>query len=216
MKNKKVYIDDWMEFKPYDKHSSTDLYYMKIANEVQLAIQSSEYIDQLYGYFDEEDIVNLSCFLTSYFEDIISETNVWNSFVSLHNKKYNKLLPFYDTSDYIENEINVQDIRLLFWYFFNATLEDGFVSPYINLFESVALNVFDVFDAAWEYAPENNALKSCYYIKNEIEEFYDARKYVDLVLFKTYLFFPDSKKELLQAEEEIYLERRDFMEIKFQ
>jgi hypothetical protein len=104
----------------------------------------------------------------------------------------------------------------LFWYFFNATLEDGFVSPYINLFESVALNVFDVFDAAWEYAPENNALKSCYYIKNEIEEFYDARKYVDLVLFKTYLFFPDSKKELLQAEEEIYLERRDFMEIKFQ
>ncbi len=216
MKIKKVYIDDWMEFKPYDKHSSTDLYYMKIANEVQLAIQSSEYIDQLYDYFDEEDIVNLSCFLTSYFEDIISETNVWNSFVSLHNKKYNKLLPFYDTSDYIENEINVQDIRLLFWYFFNATLEDGFVSPYINLFESVALNVFDVFDAAWEYAPENNALKSCYYIKNEIEEFYDARKYIDLVLFKTYLFFPDSKKELLQAEEEIYLERRDFMEIKFQ
>ena len=216
MKNKKVYIDDWMEFKPYDKHSSTDLYYLKIANEVQFAIQSSDYCDQLYTYFDEDDIVNLSCFLTSYFEDIISETNVWNSFVSLHNKIYNKRLPFYDTSDYLEYEINIQDIRLLFWYFFNTTLKDAFVSPYINLFESVALNVFDVFDAAWEYAPENRILKSCYHIKTEIEEFYDARKYVDLVLFKTYLFFPDSLKELLQAEEDIYLGKREVMKLKFQ
>jgi hypothetical protein len=77
---KKVYIDDWKSLKPYNGHSATDLYYLKIANEV---------CDELVFYTDtffnkEIDPILLSCFITSYFEDVISKTRIFETFRNKH------------------------------------------------------------------------------------------------------------------------------------
>lgn len=61
----------------------------------------------------------------------------------------------------------------------------------------------DVFEVAWETAPENKYLKSIYQIDENEDDFYIARSLIDKILFKSYLFIPDTYLELIDLELEI-------------
>ena len=111
--DKKIVIKDWLELKPYEKQTITDSYYLKICNEVKRVFATNRQSFVLLMYLDKKEIDVLSCFLTSYFEDLIAETNIWNSFITTHKRLYNKQLPFYNLDDYFEDEINPQDISFL-------------------------------------------------------------------------------------------------------
>jgi hypothetical protein len=91
--NKRIYIKDWMKLKPYEREAKTDMYYLRQSNEVKDAIIGSGYTRAFKAYLTDDEINLLSCFLTSYFEDIISGTNIWNSFVSNHTRLYNETRP---------------------------------------------------------------------------------------------------------------------------
>jgi len=147
---KKIYIQDWLTLKPYEKPAKTDLYYLRICNEVKKAIETSPWWEDLKGYLDGLEINYLVCFLTSYFEDIISETNFWNAFVRLHKRLYHKQIPFYETDDYVEEEINQQDVSFLIWYFLNTIQDVTLVSPYKDSIVGTAQKVMEIFEAAWE------------------------------------------------------------------
>ena len=98
--DKRIYIKDWLELKPYGNQTVTDSYYLKICNEIKKVITTNKQSFVLQRYLDNEDINLLSCFLTSYFEDLLSETNIWNSFVRTHQRLYRKQLPFYNLDEY--------------------------------------------------------------------------------------------------------------------
>ena len=206
---KRIYIDEWLEFKPYQKQSPTDNYYLKICNDVRRILTTDKQSFVLQMFLDKQNIDYLACFLTSYFEDLISETNIWNSFVNAHKRLYKKPLPFYNTEEYYEKEINSQDISFLIWYFLNTFQNEKFVSPYNDFIVNVAEKVMEVFDDAWEYAPENIILKSAYQIDANEEDFYVARILIDKILFKTYLFYPDTILKLRALELEIIEDVKD-------
>jgi hypothetical protein len=207
--DKRIYIKDWLDFKPYEKQTKTDSYYLKLCNEVKKAITSNKQSLILQNFLDNEEISLLSCFLTSYFEDLISETNIWNSFVSIHQRLYGKKLPFYALDDYYEEEINPQDISFLIWYFLNTVQEKKIISPYSDFIVETAVKVMEVFDNEWEFAPENDYLKSFYRIDQKQNDFYIARNLIDTILFKTYLFFPDTFFTLREQEIELINEHRN-------
>lgn len=121
--NKRIYIKDWLLLKPYNSQTTTDSYYLKLSNDVKQAITTNKQSFVLQRYLSKENINHLACFLTSYFEDIISETNIWNSFIRVHKRLYKKQLPFYDVDEYYEEEINAQDVSFLIWYFLNTIQE---------------------------------------------------------------------------------------------
>ncbi|TVQ14022.1 MAG: DUF3843 family protein [Bacteroidetes bacterium] len=198
-KDNRVYIDRWLEIKPYDKQVITDSYYLKLCNEVKQSMVSSEYYFVLGLYYDKEDIDDLACFLTSYFEDLISGTQIWNTFVRLHKKLYGKWLPFYETNEYFEEEINLQDISFLIWYYTNTFQTEKFIHPNNEFIFHLSENVFQVFDRAWEYAPENESLKKIYQIAAHETDFYLARHLIDNVLFRTYLFYTDTGIDLNES-----------------
>lgn len=198
--NKRIYIKQWLELKPYEKQTATDTYYLKLSNNVKKVITTIKQSIVLQRYIDKENIDILSCFLTSYFEDLISETNIWNAFVKTHQQLYKKYLPFYILDEYYEKEINPQDISFLIWYFLNTLQEDVFITPFSNFIKETAEKVFDVFDNAWDNAPENRYLKSIYRIDTNEEDFYVARNLIDTILFKTYLFYPDTLSKLRKQE----------------
>ena len=83
----KIFIKDWLDLKPYRKHALTDSYYLKLANEVKTNLIKNK--DHGLGLL-LKDFTELSCFLTSYFEDVISKTGIWNTFIQEHKKRYNK------------------------------------------------------------------------------------------------------------------------------
>ncbi len=79
MKNR-VFILEWRSFKPYEIHSSSDNYYLKLTNELN-KIFHKKYNNFLESYLDKNMIDLLAIFLVTYFEDIISETRIFSSFV---------------------------------------------------------------------------------------------------------------------------------------
>ena len=201
--NKKIYIKDWLEFKPYEKQTTTDNYYLKICNEVKSSILTAKHSFVLNMYLDNVGMDGLACFLTSYFEDLISETNIWNTFVKIHKRLYKKQLPFYNLDEYYEEEINKQDICFLIWYYINSVQEEDLIEPYNDFIYEIAENVMEVFEEVWEYAPENKYIKNFYEInKNELD-FYFARNLIDTILFDTYLFYPDTLLNLVEEENKI-------------
>ncbi len=187
----KVFIDDWLELKPYEKQTVTDSYYLKLSNNVKHAITTNKQWFVLRKYLQIKDIDYLACFLTSYFEDIISKTNIWNTFIKIHKRLYNKPLPFYNIAEYYEEEINLNDIKFLIWYYVNTTQNEKFVSPYNEFIVEIAKKVMALFEEAWDYAPENEHLKPFYKIADNVTDYYEARNLIDTILFKSYLLYPD-------------------------
>lgn len=205
----RIYIKQWLAFKPYNNQTVTDSYYLTLCNEVKQAIVTNKQSFVLQIYLEKDDIDLLACFLTSYFEDLISETNVWNSFVNIHQRLYKKQLPFYDLTEYYEKEINQQDVYFLIWYFLNTLQTNKFLAPFNEFITEIAGKVMQVFETAWEYAPENKFLKTFYTISAKETDFYMARNLIDTVLFKTYLFYPDTLLDLLGKEMEIIEESKN-------
>lgn len=207
--NKNIYIDTWLELKPYNNPTITDSYYLSICNGVKKAILSNKRSLALQKYLDDDDLSILCCFLTSYFEDLISETNIWNTFVKIHQRLYSKPLPFFKADDYFEAEINTHDLCFLIWYFLNTVQKDVFILPNQEFITETANTIIALLDKEWEYAPENNYLKSFYQIDDKESDYYTARTLIDRVLFKTYLFYPDTGLKLKEKELKIIKEHKD-------
>lgn len=204
---KRIYINDWLTLKPYKKQMPTDSYYLQISNKVKKAIFETKESSMVLEYLDEEDANLLACFLTSYFEDLVSGSNLWNAFVAEHKVLYKKALPFYDTDEYYEEEINIQDVSFLIWYFANTYQTEQFILPFNSFIIEIAIRVMDVFEEEWEYAPENKTLLNFYTIDEEETDYYVARELIDKILFNSYLFFPDTQLDLNDSVAEIMNER---------
>ncbi len=197
----KIYIKHWLALKPQDYSGRTDLYYLKIANMVKSSLGKIDLM-MLSKFLDDNEINELCCFLTCYFEDVISEVNIWGAFKSEYAQLYGKKLPFYEIDDnYIDEEINIQDVAFLVWYYINASQDDLFVNPYNAVFFNIADSVMLIFDQDYEYAPENLQLKKIYQFEvlNDMDAFYETRTFMQFVFFESYLFMPDVKRRLDDA-----------------
>ena len=203
MKKNRIYIQQWLDFKPYQSQTATDGYYLKLSNEVKHVITTNTQSLVLQRYLQPQEMDMLACFLTSYFEDLISETKLWNSFIKKHKELYNKQLPFYFLEEYYEDEINLQDVSFLIWYFMNTIQEDKFIAPFNDFIIETAEKVMAIFDKAWDYAPENEHLKQFYAIAENETDFYEARAINDIVLFQSYLFYADTNRIIKEKELEI-------------
>lgn len=211
----KIFINDWIRLKPYNKQKPSDLYYLKIANEVKKTFIKSGGLT-LNHLINNENLVNsFSCFLTSYFEDVISKSGIWGAFISLHNKMYGKILPFYPTEDYLEDEINEVDVKFLIWYFVNSIQSETFVFPNSKAIEDFSGLIMEIFEREFEYAPENENLKIHYTLDLVDNDYYLVRHLIDRILFKTYLFFPDTAMQLEEQELDIIKKEKGKLTIRY-
>lgn len=204
----RIYINSWLELKPYRQQTATDSYYLALANKVYNSFFTKRAMPA-FIYLQKEDLKTLSCFLVSYFEDIISETYIWNTFTSMHHKEYGKRLPLYNLDEYYEDEINVQDVGFLIWYFMNTVQNDKFISPFNEFINDIAAQVMEIFDEEYEFAPENDNLKSAYTLDKNETDYYKVRELIEAVLFRTYLFYTDTTKRLSGIFDELADQQRD-------
>lgn len=205
---KKIYIKDWLELKPYESHKPTDTYYLKMANEIKSVFKNMDFL-AFRLYLDETEINTLCCFLVSYFEDVVSATNIFNTFRKEHKALYERPLPFYNIRRYYEDEINKADVTFLSWYFLNTVQQRDFALPHHKVFPAFADRVMDIFDREYEYAPENEALKPYYKIDENETDYYKIRGMVETILLGTYLFHPDTALDMISEEEEIFENKKN-------
>jgi hypothetical protein len=180
-------LKHWMNLHPYKNPSATDSYYFKICRNVRRLIDFR--VNKELADFLETDEKNIfSCYLTSYFEDVITETGLWRAFISEHKKLYDKYLPFYSPEEYFVNEINPEDVYFLVWYYLSSTHEDLIISPDAYIILNFGDQVYDLFDEVYEYAPENERLKEFFNISEDDIDYYFLRSKIEWLVMDSYLF----------------------------
>ncbi|QHI37268.1 hypothetical protein IMCC3317_26470 [Kordia antarctica] len=209
MKKDQIYINHWLQLKPYTNETNIDLYYLNICNTIYAKIDIGEKI-VLLSYISQDDLKMLTCFIVSYFEDVISKIGFWETFQQQYKSQNNKQLPFYAIAnqDYNEGDINIQDISFLIWYYINTIQKEHSISPFNKFILDISLSAMEVFEEEYEYVPENDKLKTCYTLAKNVD-FYDVREFIQKVIFSGFLFYPDINQRHDLELEELLLEKKD-------
>ena len=188
-KPEQVYINDWLFFHPYQNAGTADSYYLKLCKEVYVVLTSPKHV-QLSDFLDKDDIKVLSCFLVAYFEDIISGIGLWETFTSEHFKLYNKYLPFYEPVEYLSNEINVEDIYFLIWYFLSIEYyHETTFSPVFDEILHLGNDIYPIFDREYEFAPENKKLQDFFMVEPDANDFHKVKEKMKWLGLNSYLFY---------------------------
>jgi hypothetical protein len=188
MKKNSIYIQQWLQFHPYESAVKSDYYYLTICNEVDNMLKVAG--EKLFPDKKKENRKGLAIMLTCWFEDLVSETGMWNAFIQNHQRLYGKYLPFMDSDAeaYFDGEINPEDICFLMWYFLTIQdFETLTYSPKSELLIVLSEAIYSVFDREWDNAPVNTSLKSFLDLGADAD-FYDVRFVMDWLVLNSYLF----------------------------
>lgn len=156
MKNK-IYPKDWLSFHPYKQTDEVDLYYTKLANRLYECL-----VFFTVDGFEDIDIQRIAIHLAAWFEDVISQTGIWQAFTAKCKEMHGAYLPFYpiDEEEYYPDEINLEDVRFLLWHNLQSLRgKKSIVNPENPGIEGAALRVYDLLSDEYETAPENERLQ---------------------------------------------------------
>lgn len=169
---KNIFTQEWMSMHPYAKADDVDIYYTNLANKIYNALDSACFTHQ---FADVQDAKYVALCITAYFEDVISGTCIWKAFTTECKRRYGVYVPFYLSKtlkrkslmhegdgtipEYSQDEINISDIKFLLWHHYQQSLIGReVVPPMFSTMEVAAKMAYDVLNAEYETAPENERL----------------------------------------------------------
>ena len=219
---RKIYPKEWVSMHPYTKTGATDNYYCRLVNRI---------IDVLYDYdimegeIEPEDEIyeDTAIFLVGWFEDIISQTGVWQVFTSQCEKRYGSRLPFYEPGeDYYPDEINVEDVRFILWHCFQRDkIGKKIYNPENTGILALANEIYDIFDEEFETAPVNERLQDYFdlsYLTEDdfleyrcIVEWFYFNSYINMGCYECYLDSLSEYMEELEKREDLDARTMDLM-----
>ena len=183
---KKIYPKKWLELHPYKQTNSVDQYYVGIANEIHKRLYSSTIAD---AFEEEESIRYTSLCLAAWFEDVISQTGIWQAFTAECRKRYGAYLPFYPIKgDYFPDEINLEDIRFLLWHHIQYLCRGiSAINPENPGIEQTAQEIYGLLAEEYETAPENERMQEfLYHSAMGEEDFFHYREILDWFHYQCY------------------------------
>lgn len=97
----------------YPKVMTTDEYYYNLANTL---LEKAEK-ETLFPGWPESVVQRAALAVIGYYQDVIADSGPWHAFTDECRRLYGKKLPFYDIGpDYIDYELNREDVRFMVWY----------------------------------------------------------------------------------------------------
>ena len=202
MSRKKLFPRDWLGNRPYKTVGEADIYYSGIASMVYDLLEAGGMEKEVFK--TTEKTVRAAAVLTGLFEDIISGTGMWDLVVSECLRRYGKMLPFYDMTDYVRGEINLQDVQLLLWDLVQSQNPGRVMNPENPMLEAVSRSVFLLLDAEYEFAVENEPLKAFLTAPGIENDYWAVRHRLEWILQSSFLNhrFIDELPEVLKELEE--------------
>ena len=206
---KKIYPIQWLVYHPYETSDATDRYYCNLVNKLLKTI--GKYDIMAGTLLEDEDIEHLyenaAFFLTGWFEDIISQTGIWQIFTSECKKRYGSRLPFYELdNNYYPDEINLEDVKFILWHCFQyGNKRNTIYNPENTGISKLAEALYAILDKEYETAPENERLQDFFDFSNLTEDnFLQYRDYIQWFYMNSYINigcyddYEESKAELLE------------------
>lgn len=191
---KNVTMKEWMLMHSYEQPNDIDHYYLKLANRIQDVLSSPA---GKTVFPDENHSVLTAARLAAYFEDVISETGVWQGFTRECKKRYGWYVPFIQTTEeYYPDEINVEDIQYQLWHYCQcAKLGSMVIDPWSEAIIGLAENIYSILDEEFEKAPANPRLQELFTRGYGENDFYEFRGLVQWFHYNCY-FNAENAQEL--------------------
>lgn len=185
MKQKKIFPVEWLKIHPYKQANAIDTYYTNIANEIY---NSLLFLGITESLLNDEEAQEISCCLAAYFEDVVSQTNIWRSFITENRKLYGRPLPFYKTDEnYFDDEINYDDIRFLMWHYLQQKKDKSFINPDNEGITLITDDVYTLFDDEYETAPENDRMQALFNTENKFTSYTSFQEILQWFHYNSYL-----------------------------
>ena len=198
---KKIYPKEWLELHPYKQTSSVDQYYVGIANDIHEILYFSKVAD---AFEEEENIRYTSLCLAAWFEDVISQTGIWQAFTAECRKRYGAYLPLYPIKDdYFPDEINPEDIRFLLWHHIQYLCRGiSVINPENPGIEQTAQKIYGLLAEEYETAPENEKMQEylCHSVMGE-EDFSRYREVLEWFHYCCYFNIGNTGQFLDETEQ---------------
>ena len=200
-----ITVKDFMKMQPNNpKVTEADKFYMRIALRLaQLWDNSHRFVNLPEG---TRKAVVLA--VTGYYQDVIADAGLWRSFVMMHERLYGTPLPFYKRADdYVDYELNVDDLRFVIWYTIEGQRYENFtLSPLDPAIEWLARLFYKVLDQNYETAP--NPVEYNLAVGVDPDDVADANAIYDLshwLFYDSYLMKPAAKialaRHLIEARD---------------
>jgi len=190
-KKEPIYMDRWLLFHPYNTPVPSDYYYMRLCNESYSFMEENSVLESS-GLLSWEEIKDLACFIISYFEDVISGPGLWRAFTVQVRELYGTYLPFFnpDPDDYFPDEINIEDVTFLIWYFISMTqYNETIISPEALEWSDLSDKIFDILEREYELAPENLRLKEHYRVSPGEGDFFVLTEKMRWIMLDSWLMY---------------------------
>lgn len=202
---KVIFPKDWIQLQPYDVADMTDQYYTNIANQIYEILVTVGY-DK---YFDEKDEVkHLALCIAAYFEDVISQTKIWETFTEECKRRYGRYIPFYtnENTDYYPDEVNEADIKFLLWHHAQyRIMDDQVLNPMFGKLDVAAHKIFILLEKEYETAPEDERFYNAICNQEGIETDFDRYRNL-LIWFHNYCYLNIGNLERVKEQIEATVE----------
>lgn len=202
---KVIFPKDWIQLQPYEVADMTDLYYTNIANQIYEIIMTAGY-DK---YFDTKDEVkHLALCIAAYFEDVISQTKIWETFTEECKRRYGKYIPFYtdENTEYYPDEINEADIKFLLWHHAQySIMDDRVLNPIFGRLDFTAQKIYSLLEKEYETAPENERFHNAICNEDGVDTDFDRYREL-LIWFHNHCYFNIGNIERVKEQIEATIE----------
>lgn len=195
---KKIFAKDWLILQPYAQTDEVDYYYTDIADKVYDVLLYSQIAND---FPIDANMRYTAIALTSWFEDVISQTNIWHTFTAECKKRYGYYLPFFPVEkNYVPDEINEADVRYLLWHHLQwYHRNNAIMNPENPAIQITAKAIYTIFDAEFEKAPVNERLKDFIYKPIENGDFQHYRDVLEWFHYHCYFNIENEGAYVAQA-----------------
>lgn len=184
---------------------NTDMFYVAVANNIIAAINpEARKYEQLTPSMKKAIAVTLA----SYLEDLVSESGVWQAFLKIYRRNYERQFPFYNIdgdADYSDDEPCRQAIMFLTWYAIYRSNAEELLNPGFLFLSHVADVVLPILKEAFDSAPETNGRPEME--TNNLPPYMNAREMCLWLFSNCYLTKVSNPSELIEE----YLDQMDNM-----
>ena len=179
---------DWIQLHPLKIQSPSDFYYIQLSNKILFALDKDKYTVVFAKNLKRQFALTAA----AYFEDVISSIGLWRAIRQINFKKQGRYIPFINsTEDYQLDEINPEDIQFLIWTLVQRNeLEqdkDTFINIENPIVSYVCMLIYEILDAEYENAPENEVLYNVVHSANLVSDYFLFREFLKWLHYDSYL-----------------------------
>ncbi|MDE6380111.1 MAG: DUF3843 family protein [Muribaculaceae bacterium] len=132
------------------EETSTDRYYYDLTLRLIKAAESVPVIASLH----EAILERAALCLIGYYQDMIADAGLWHGFTDECRRLYGTPVPFFQLSeDYIDYELNRQDVGFIVWYAVAMYSDDRCIYPFREDLVALSDIWFDMLEKEYEKSP---------------------------------------------------------------